>query len=45
MASVRVLPGSVFDSLTPEDLHLLMKGSPVVDVEVLKNIITHGRVT
>ena len=33
-----VLPGSVFDSLTAEDLHLLMNGSPVVDVEVLKKI-------
>ena len=31
-----VLPSSVFDSLTAEDLHLLMNGSPVVDVEVLK---------
>ena len=33
-----VLPSSVFDSLTAEDLHLLMNGSPVVDVEVLKKI-------
>ena len=33
-----VLPGSVFDRLTAEDLHLLMNGSPVVDVEVLKKI-------
>ena len=33
-----VLSGSVFDSLTAEDLHLLMNGSPVVDVEVLKKI-------
>ena len=33
-----VLPGPVFDSLTAEDLHLLMNGSPVVDVEVLKKI-------
>ena len=33
-----VLPSSVFDSLTAEDLHLLMNGSPVIDVEVLKKI-------
>ena len=33
-----VLPSSVFDSLTAEDLHLLMNGSPVVDVEILKKI-------
>ena len=33
-----VLPDSVFDSLTVEDLHLLMNRSPVVDVEVLKKI-------
>ena len=31
-----VLPSSAFDNLTAEDLHLLMNGSPVVDVEVLK---------
>ena len=35
-----ILPSSVFDSLTPEDLHLLMNGSPVVDVEVLKKIMS-----
>ena len=35
-----VFPGSVFDSLTPEDLHLLMNRSPVVDVEVLKKIMS-----
>ena len=33
-----VLPSSAFDNLTAEDLHLLMNGSPVVDVEVLKKI-------
>ena len=33
-----VLPGSVFDRLTAEDLHLLMNGSPVVDFEGLKKI-------
>ena len=33
-----VLPSSAFDNLTAEDLHLLMNGSSVVDVEVLKKI-------
>ena len=33
-----ILPSSAFDNLTAEDLHLLMNGSPVVDVEVLKKI-------
>ena len=33
-----VLPSSVSDSLTEEDLHLLMNGSPVVDVEALKKV-------
>ena len=33
-----VLPTSAFDNLTAEDLHLLMNGSSVVDVEVLKKV-------
>ena len=33
-----VLPSSAFDNLTAEGLHLLMNGSPVVNVEVLKKI-------
>ena len=33
-----VLTSSAIDNLTAMDIHLLMNGSPVVDVEVLKKI-------
>ena len=35
-----VLPSSSFDNLTSEDLHQLMNGSPVVDVEMLKKTLS-----